>query len=363
MRAPDAWSLEHGMMVRRFGAGPEIVWIHGLGDWSVSYDPIVQHPAFAGFLHTLPDLPGYGRSPWPAELSAGDSLEGLAAQLAAWLAPRPPAILIGHSMGGVLATLVAERVPVRGVVNIDGNLSRGDCSFSARAAASPLEELVDHGFADLRAEIAAEAERDPALLGYHAALCAASPAVFYQNSVDLVRLSSTETLARRLVALRCPSLFVAAIPHGPCERSRTLLEQAGARWVSCGPAGHWIYLDQPAAFADVVRPFLASCARRAARAGRRSPTVPAHDSDKGPRDRQRKPARRGGKRVQEQGAAGGPRRRGVQPRRKRSRRGVQPRRGGGRQAHHRPGLRDARVGPLRRRKRRVPRRQYQRPAG
>jgi pimeloyl-ACP methyl ester carboxylesterase len=261
MRPPDSWSFEHGMMVRRFGSGAEVVWIHGLGEWSVSYDPIVQHRAFAGFLHTLPDLPGYGRSPWPAELPAGDSLDHLADHLAAWLAPRPPAVLIGHSMGGVLATLVAERssTPPRGVVDIDGNLSSGDCSFSARAAAWSLEEFVERGFGELRAEIVAEGARDPALHAYHAALCAASPATFHRNAVDLVRLSSTDTLAARLGKLRCPALFVAGIPDGVCEHSRALLDRDGVRWIGIEPAGHWLYVDQPDALADAVGPFLASC--------------------------------------------------------------------------------------------------------
>ncbi|HWO23503.1 MAG TPA: alpha/beta hydrolase [Kofleriaceae bacterium] len=259
MRAPDSWSFEHGMMVRRFGAGLELVWIHGLGEWSISYDAIAQHPALAGFLHTLPDLPGYGRSPWPAELPAGDSLDYLADHLAAWLRPRPPAVLIGHSMGGVLATLVAERVPARGVVDIDGNLSSGDCSFSARAAAWSLRGFVERGFDELRAEILAEGARDPALHGYHAALCASWPAMFYQNAVDLVRLSSTDTLAARLAKLSCPALFVAGVPDGVCEHSRALLERGGVRWVGIEPAGHWMHIDQPDAFLAVVRPFLASC--------------------------------------------------------------------------------------------------------
>ncbi len=259
MRAPDSWSFEHGMIVRRFGKGPEVVWIHGLGEWSVSYDAIAQHPELADFAHTLPDLPGYGRSPWPATLPEGDSIEHIADHLAAWLAPRPPAVLIGHSMGGVLATLVAERVPARGVVDIDGNLSRGDCSFSARAAAWSLDEFEDRGFAELRAEILTEGARDPALQGYHAALCASSPAVFHRNAVDLVRLSDTDKLAARLAALRCPSLFVAGIPDGVCEHSRSLLDREGVRWVGIEPAGHWIYIDQPEAFARAVRPFIASC--------------------------------------------------------------------------------------------------------
>src|SRR4051812_35865468 len=102
------------MTVRRFGDGPDLVWIHGLGEWSQSFDDAARR--IDGFTHVMPDLPGYGRSPWPDDAPDGDSLAALAVELAAWLGdrstspgggPTAPAVLVGHSMGGVLATLVA----------------------------------------------------------------------------------------------------------------------------------------------------------------------------------------------------------------------------------------------------------------
>jgi hypothetical protein len=38
------WSFERDMMVRRFGTGPELVWIYGLGEWTASFDPVAAHP-------------------------------------------------------------------------------------------------------------------------------------------------------------------------------------------------------------------------------------------------------------------------------------------------------------------------------
>ena len=35
------WSLERGMVVRRTGTGPRVVWIHGLGESSMSFEPAV----------------------------------------------------------------------------------------------------------------------------------------------------------------------------------------------------------------------------------------------------------------------------------------------------------------------------------
>src|SRR5215475_6663574 len=78
------------MMVRRFGSGPELVWIHGLGEQSRSLDAIAAHPALAGFSHVLIDLPGYGRSPWPEDDVQPDDLEQLADRLAGWIGDRRP---------------------------------------------------------------------------------------------------------------------------------------------------------------------------------------------------------------------------------------------------------------------------------
>lgn len=250
-----SWSLEHGMLVRRLGSGPELVWIHGLGEQAASFDPVVR--ALPGFTHVLPDLPGYGRSPWPdlADLPAGDSLAQLADHLVGWLGARQP-MLVGHSLGGVLATLIAERMEVAALVNLDGNLSRGDCTLSAQAAAYPLADFVDHGFAAIRASVYERGVTDLALRGYFAALTLACPEVLHRHAVDLVALSAGETLAPRLAAVRAPVRFVAGVPRGICARSRALLDAHGIEWVGVEPSGHWLFVDQPVATAAAIRELL-----------------------------------------------------------------------------------------------------------
>ncbi len=244
------------MMVRRFGSGPELVWIHGLGEQSRSLDAIAAHPALTGFSHVLVDLPGYGRSPWP-EAHAADDLEQLADRLAGWLGDRRPA-LIGHSMGGVLATLIAERIAVRAVIDVDGNLSRGDCTHSALAAAYSLDDFLAHGYATMRADVYEGGRTDLALRGYHAAMTMASPRVFHHHALQLVAMSEPETLVTRLAALRAPVLFIAGVPGGICEHSRALLDRHAVRWVGIEPAGHWVHIDQPDRFAAEVAGFLAT---------------------------------------------------------------------------------------------------------
>jgi pimeloyl-ACP methyl ester carboxylesterase len=250
------WSLEAGMVVRRTGGeGPRVVWIHGLGESSVSFEPVVARmmEKTPGLSHVLVDLPGYGRSPWP---EAATSLPTLADHLASWVSHSEPAFLIGHSMGGVLAQLVAERTPVKGIVNIDGNISRGDCTFSALAHQYTLPQFRQLGFAEMRGQVYADGATRPELRTYHAAMCFASPDVFHRHAADLVEMSATNTLATRLAALHCPALFVAGVPDGVCAETRRQLDENKVRWVGIEPAGHWVYLDQLERFVDEVSAFL-----------------------------------------------------------------------------------------------------------
>jgi len=252
--ADERWSLEHGMIVRRFGSGPELVWIHGLGEWSVSFDPVAHHPALATFTHVLPDLPGYGRSP-RADASSG-TLEQTADHLAAWLRERPPAVLLGHSLGGMLVIMLAERGVARAIIDVDGNLSAGDCTFSTRARKYSEAEFVAHGFAAVRAEMFENGASDPAMRGYFAAASAASPITFHRHALDLLALSESEVLAARLAAVHCPALFIAAVPGGVCEHTRSLLDHHKIPWLPIQPSGHWPFIDQPDAFATAVADFL-----------------------------------------------------------------------------------------------------------
>ncbi len=255
---------EHGMVVRRLARGPidrvpELVWIHGLGERSSCFDAVVSHRLLDGMIHVLPDLPGYGDSQPPVLRADGNSLEDLAVHLAEWLSSwpaRPLPVLVGHSMGGVLATLIAERIPVRGVINVEGNLSRGDCTFSAEAASVTLPDFMSHGFTAMRASIAARGTTEAPLRGYAAALTVANVEVFHRHSVDLVALSTPETLASRLGALTPQTLYIAGMPGGICEHSRDLLGAAHVPWVGLEPAGHWPYIDQVDLFAASVRAFV-----------------------------------------------------------------------------------------------------------
>jgi pimeloyl-ACP methyl ester carboxylesterase len=253
-------SIELGGFLRTLG-GPElpgpVLWIHGLGESGLCFERLVQHPVLAGWRHLVPDLPGYGRSAWPQKPVA---LPDLASGLARWLNTRgdPPAVVVGHSMGGVLGLLMADRHPsvVRALVNVDGNITLDDCRYSGVAARWSVEDFEASGFDHQREEIYRDGLDDPAHRGYYASLRLADPRTYHRHSQDLVALSAAGDLARRHTTLSMPVRYIAGEPHGASARSLEALRAAGVPLHTIGPAGHWPFIDQPDAFAHALATFL-----------------------------------------------------------------------------------------------------------
>lgn len=256
----DHHDVEHGMVVRERRAEDSrgtALFVHGLGESGLCFEHLLGAPALASRTLLVPDLPGYGRSPRPA---APLGLAGEADHLAAWLRARGegPVDVVGHSMGGIVALLLAERHPdrVRSLVDVEGNKSPDDCAFSGPAARQPLSRFLASGFDELRAPIRARGVTDPVFRGYDVSLRLADPHTFHRDSVELVALSESETLADRLAALRLRHRYVAGRPDGVALRSLDLLAAAGVEVDLIEPAGHWPFLDRPEDFLAALVRFL-----------------------------------------------------------------------------------------------------------
>ncbi|HVS13553.1 MAG TPA: alpha/beta hydrolase [Thermoanaerobaculia bacterium] len=274
LRAHQRWpkpALDHvhrdGLTVReraaRRGGTRRLtaVWIHGLGESGLGFEGPMTDPRLGPFAHLAPDLLGYGRSPWPPQPLA---LADHAAQLRGWLQRNAlgELILIGHSMGGVIGTLLCEDPEELGrrlvaFVDVEGNVSPTDCTNSATAAAYDLDGFLDHGWRALGDEIYELGGRHRANRGYYASLRLADPRTFHRNSCELVAMSARRDLARRLGALRLPRVYVHGRPGGTQQGSLDLLAEAGVERIAIDGAGHWPFVDRPDAFGAALASWLA----------------------------------------------------------------------------------------------------------
>lgn len=130
------------LAVRRFGDGPPVVALHGLGASGRGWRLVAERLDGDGAL-LCPDLLGFGRSPWPAAAySVAEHLAALDAALARLGLERERPLLAGHSTGAALALEWAAARPdcFRGVVLI--SLPAYRSAAEARASIARLSPLA-----------------------------------------------------------------------------------------------------------------------------------------------------------------------------------------------------------------------------
>lgn len=128
--------------IHRGGGREPIVFLHGFGSTKEDYADIVRHAAFAGHPFVAYDAPGCGET-YCADLSKIPIPFLLKTALAVLERLDIDRFhLVGHSMGGLTALMLAHHHPERvlGFVDIEGNIAPEDCFLS--------RQIVDYPQAD-----------------------------------------------------------------------------------------------------------------------------------------------------------------------------------------------------------------------
>jgi pimeloyl-ACP methyl ester carboxylesterase len=203
-------------------SAPPLVLLHALGEDSSDWDDVAT--AFAGRWRVYaPDLRGHGRTAWPGVYSLELMRDDVIGLLDALGLARVD--LIGHSMGGIVAYLVAQSQPerVNRLVLEDAPAPRP----RPKTVPDRPEGVLPYDWAMVPAVRAQIDEPDPAWLG------------------GLSRITA-------------PTLVIAGGPssHIPQERVAELAERVpGGRLVAI-PVGHLVHRAEPERFTDTVLGFL-----------------------------------------------------------------------------------------------------------
>jgi pimeloyl-ACP methyl ester carboxylesterase len=161
-------------------------------------------------------------------------------------------------MGGVIGLILSEKYPelVQGFINVEGNISIEDCTFSRQAASYSLEDFQTYGFDTIRNSVYSSGLEDPALRSYYPSLCFCQPQTYHSNSSELVEFSRAAQLAERLGSLKHPVIYLLGNPRGTAELSRSMLTASGVEWRAIEDAGHWPFIDKPKMFINEMLRFL-----------------------------------------------------------------------------------------------------------
>jgi len=248
-----------------YGEGPPLAILHGLFGAARNWAEVAQRLAAHHRVIAL-DLRNHGASPWADAMDYGAMADDVRATLEA-LGHRRFG-LIGHSMGGkaamVLALLHAEAVARLVVVDI-APLAHPPrhLGYVEAMRALDLAGIERRGTADARLAPAVPDAAERAFLLQNLVLAEGGArwrlnlAAIAQAMPSLAGFSIFPAGSR----YPGPALFVAG---GRSDYLRPEHEPAvrrlfpKARIARIAAAGHWLHVEQPQAFLDLVEPFLAA---------------------------------------------------------------------------------------------------------
>ncbi len=243
--------------IQRGGSPAPIVFLHGFGSTKEDYADIVRYPVFNDRPFLAYDAPGCGETVCTdlSKISIPFLVKTALAMLD--LAEIEKFHLVGHSMGGLTALMLANAHPERvlSFTDIEGNISPEDCFLS--------RQIVEHANANPKEFLDAFIQRTSQLPAYASALYAASLRHKVREGAvqgifsSMVELSDNGDLMQKFLKLPCPKMFMYGAQN---DRLSYLddIETNGVRLSKIPNCGHFPMYSNPVVMWHEIATFLDS---------------------------------------------------------------------------------------------------------
>jgi pimeloyl-ACP methyl ester carboxylesterase len=232
--------------MHREGRRPPIVFLHGFGSTKEDYADVAFYPQFDDRRIIAFDAPGCG------ETECGD-LSVLSIPFLQQTAKRvlqhygvERFHLVGHSMGGLTALLLAcdSGNAIQSFTNIKGNLAPEDCFLSRQILEHPSDDPNE--FMKLFVERAWEAQTFSSPLFASALPYKVRPEAVSPIFRSMVDLSENDALLAKFTGLSCAKMFVYGDQYRSLSYLGTLMKR-GVQLAEIERSGHFPMYANPSA--------------------------------------------------------------------------------------------------------------------
>lgn len=237
--------------ISRNGTKPPIVFLHGFGSTKEDYADIIRQANLNDYPFLAYDAPACGET----SCSDADKVS------IAFLVKTAIAVLeyvkidefhlVGHSMGGLTALMLANQFPDRvlSFIDIEGNIAPEDCFLSRQIVEHPADNPNDFFERFIQRTLYSPAYSSPLYAARlrHNIRAAAVPGIFS----SMVELSDKGDLMNKFLSLPCPKMFM----YGEQNKSLSYLnyiQSEGVKLSEISECGHFpMYSNPPLMWRDI----------------------------------------------------------------------------------------------------------------
>tara|TARA_B100000315_G_scaffold98187_1_gene90251 strand:- start:2111 stop:2884 length:774 start_codon:yes stop_codon:yes gene_type:complete len=215
-----------------------IICLHGLQTNKSMYNPIFSVSDLNKYSILALDFVGFGDSSKPEHFSysLGDQTE-IILKIIKNIKPKK-LNLIGHSLGGMIGTLLLEKTNINSFINLEGNLIFQDCGASNEVNQLRFDEFQHKYYPQLKKELKNSKT-------YNAILRSSSlekipDFVFFKSSQSIVKLSKSNLL-KKFIELPDNKLYI----YGDKNKEKINSLPKNFETASIKNSGHFMLLDNP----------------------------------------------------------------------------------------------------------------------